>query len=152
MGEIGENVCPNFLQPFLKNIGKMSCNNGSRELIQLFHSPHRKGWPSPSAVAYLIHKCDDMVFSSPRGQSHYKWIDWFLYRRIPGNAFYRSDNTLKLCLFYACVCIALNAFRRHFVNVNLADGQVLKYAINLQITSLKIDGLECFSGPVQRTS
>ncbi len=40
---------------FLENIGRRSCNDGSLELIPVFHKPHR---PSPSAVTgtleYLV--------------------------------------------------------------------------------------------------
>ncbi len=32
MGEMGKDFCPNFLQPFLENIDRRSCNDGSREL------------------------------------------------------------------------------------------------------------------------
>ncbi len=51
MGEMGEDFCSNFLQPFLENIDRRSCNDGSRELISVLHKPHRKCRPSPSAVA-----------------------------------------------------------------------------------------------------
>ncbi len=30
MGEMGKDLCPNFLQPFLENIDRRSCNDGSR--------------------------------------------------------------------------------------------------------------------------
>ncbi len=40
MGEMGKDICPNFLQPFLENIDRRSCNDGSRELIPIFHNPH----------------------------------------------------------------------------------------------------------------
>ncbi len=53
-GEMGKDFCPNFLQPFLENIDKSSCNDGSRELIPVFHNPHRKCLPSPSAVARTL--------------------------------------------------------------------------------------------------
>ncbi len=46
MGEMGKDFCPDFLQPFLENIDKRSCNDGSRELILVFHNPHRKCRPS----------------------------------------------------------------------------------------------------------
>ncbi len=42
MGEVGKDFCPNFLQPFLENIDRRSCNDGRRELIPVFHNPHRK--------------------------------------------------------------------------------------------------------------
>ncbi len=44
---MGEDACPNFLQPFLKNIDRSSCNDGNPELIPLLHNPHRKGGPPP---------------------------------------------------------------------------------------------------------
>ncbi len=40
-GGDGEDFYPNFLQPFLENIDRRSCNDGSRELIRVFHNPHR---------------------------------------------------------------------------------------------------------------
>ncbi len=54
MGEMGIDFCPNFLQPFLENIDRRSCNDGSRELIPVFHNPHRKCLPSSSAVARTL--------------------------------------------------------------------------------------------------
>ncbi len=42
MGEIGKYFCPNFLQLFLENSDRRSCNDGSRELIPVFHNCHRK--------------------------------------------------------------------------------------------------------------
>ncbi len=48
MVEMGKNFCPNFLQPFLENIDR------SWELIPIFHNPHRKCRPSPSAVARTL--------------------------------------------------------------------------------------------------
>ncbi len=42
MWEMGKDFCPNLLQPFLENIDRRSCNDGSRELIPVFHNPHRK--------------------------------------------------------------------------------------------------------------
>ncbi len=49
-GGMGKDFCPNFLQPFLENIDRRSCNDGSRELIPVFHNSHQKCRPSPSAV------------------------------------------------------------------------------------------------------
>ncbi len=49
-GGDGERL-PNLLQPFLENVDRRSCNDGSRELIPVFQNPHRKCRPSPSAVA-----------------------------------------------------------------------------------------------------
>ncbi len=54
MGEMGKDFCPNFLQPFLENIDRKSCNDGSRELIPIFHNPHRKCRPSPSEAARTL--------------------------------------------------------------------------------------------------
>ncbi len=39
MGEMGKDFCPNFLQPFLENVDRRSCNDRSRELIPVFHNP-----------------------------------------------------------------------------------------------------------------
>ncbi len=54
MGEMGKDFCPNFLQPFLESIGRGSCDDGSRELIPVFHNPHRKCRPFPLAVAVTL--------------------------------------------------------------------------------------------------
>ncbi len=50
MEEMGKDISPNLLQPFLEKIDRRSCDDGSRELILVLHNPHRKGQPSPSAV------------------------------------------------------------------------------------------------------
>ncbi len=50
MGEVGKNFCPNFFQSFLENIDRRSCNDGSRELIPVFHIAHQKDRPPPSTV------------------------------------------------------------------------------------------------------
>ncbi len=34
MGEMGKDFCPNFLQPFLGNIDRKGCSDGSQELIR----------------------------------------------------------------------------------------------------------------------
>ncbi len=39
---------------FLEKIDRRSCNDGSRELIPVFHNPHRKCQPSPSVVARIL--------------------------------------------------------------------------------------------------
>ncbi len=54
MGEIGKDFCSNFLQPSLENIDRKSCNDGSRELMPIFHNTDRKCRPSPSAVARTL--------------------------------------------------------------------------------------------------
>ncbi len=54
MEEMEKDFCPNFLQPFLENIARRRCNDGSRELIPVFHSPHRKCPPSPSVMARTL--------------------------------------------------------------------------------------------------
>ncbi len=49
-GEDGENVCPHFLQPFLENIDRRSCNEKKQQ--------NQKSRPSPPALtrtlAYLV--------------------------------------------------------------------------------------------------
>ncbi len=52
--ELGKDFCPNFLQPFPENIDRSSCNDGSRELIPVFHNPHRKCQLSPSTVTPTV--------------------------------------------------------------------------------------------------
>ncbi len=42
LGEMGKDFYLNFLQPFLENIDRKSCNDESREFIPVFHNPHRK--------------------------------------------------------------------------------------------------------------
>ncbi len=42
MGEMGKGFSPNFLQPFLENIDRGSCNDESRKLIPVFHNPNQK--------------------------------------------------------------------------------------------------------------
>ncbi len=54
LGEMGKDFCPNFAQPFLETVDRGSGNDGSRELIPVFHNPHRKCRPSPSAVARTL--------------------------------------------------------------------------------------------------
>ncbi len=58
MREVTKDCCPNFLQSFLENIDGRSCNDGSRELIPVFHNPHQKSRPSPpaltSTLGYLV--------------------------------------------------------------------------------------------------
>ncbi len=52
VGKMGKGVFPNFLQPLLENFSGNSCNDGSRELIPIFHNPHRKGRLSPCRGAF----------------------------------------------------------------------------------------------------
>ncbi len=52
--QIRKDFHPNFLHPLLDTFHKRSCNDGSRELIIIIHNPHRKGWPSPSAVVRTL--------------------------------------------------------------------------------------------------
>ncbi len=54
MGEMGKDVCTNFLQRFLEKIARRSCNYENRELIPVFHNPHQKCRPSPSVVARTL--------------------------------------------------------------------------------------------------
>ncbi len=60
MWEMGKDFCLNFLQPILENIDRRSCNDGSRELIPVFHNPHRKCRPSPSAVVRTLEYFEGM--------------------------------------------------------------------------------------------
>ncbi len=43
--EDGENVCPKFLQTLLESFDRRSCNDGSWQLIPIFHNPHQKADP-----------------------------------------------------------------------------------------------------------
>ncbi len=54
MGKMGNDICPNFLQPLLENFDRMSCNDGCRELIPIVRNPHRKGRPSLSVMAHIL--------------------------------------------------------------------------------------------------
>ncbi len=54
MGEMGKDFCPNVLTPFLGNIDRRGCYDGSRELVPVFHNPHRKCRSSPVAVACTL--------------------------------------------------------------------------------------------------
>ncbi len=60
VGEMGKNFCPNVPHPFLENIDRRGWNDGSRELIPVFHNPYRKCRPSPSAVARTL-ECHEGV-------------------------------------------------------------------------------------------
>ncbi len=42
MREMEKDFCPKLLQPFLENIDRRSCNDGSWELIPVFHNPRQK--------------------------------------------------------------------------------------------------------------
>ncbi len=52
--ELWKDFYPNFLQPFLENIDRRSCNDGSWELMLVLHNPHRKGRSPPSAVSLTL--------------------------------------------------------------------------------------------------
>ncbi len=54
MGEVGKDFCPNFLQSFLENIDRRSCDDGGWQLIPIFNNPHRKCRPSPSEAARTL--------------------------------------------------------------------------------------------------
>ncbi len=71
-GEMRKGFCPNFLQ-HRENIDRWSCNGGSRELIPVFHNPHRKCRPSPSAVARIL----DIKFSRRPGLKDHQ-VDCFI--------------------------------------------------------------------------
>ncbi len=38
MGEVGKDFCPNFLQSFLENIDRRSCDDGGWQLIPIFNN------------------------------------------------------------------------------------------------------------------
>ncbi len=44
----------NFSNLVIKTVDRRGCNDGSRELIPVFHNPHRKGRPSPPAVVRTL--------------------------------------------------------------------------------------------------
>ncbi len=50
----GETLLSNLFQPFHENIGRSGRYDGSRELIPVFHNPHRIGRPSSPAVAHTL--------------------------------------------------------------------------------------------------
>ncbi len=58
MGEVGKDFCPNFLQSFLENIDRRSCDDGSWELIPIFHYPHRNCRPSPLEAASTLEQLE----------------------------------------------------------------------------------------------
>ncbi len=60
MGKMGKDFSPSFSQPPLEHFNRRSCNDGSRELIRIFHNPQQKGKPSPSAVVRIL-ECLAMV-------------------------------------------------------------------------------------------
>ncbi len=62
-GEMGKDVCPKLLQPFLENNDRRSCNDGNREIIPVFHNTHRKCRPSPSAVARTLEYLEGIRFN-----------------------------------------------------------------------------------------
>ncbi len=77
MGEMGKDFCPNFLQPFLEKIDRRSCNDGRRELIPIFHKPHRKCRPSPSAEYIPIDPTKQNTFNKklkPQWRSEQKQL------------------------------------------------------------------------------
>ncbi len=70
MGERGKYFCPNFLQPLLENIDRRSCNDGSRELMPVFHNTRRKCRPSPSAVARTLEYLKGVPsYAAPSGRN-----------------------------------------------------------------------------------
>ncbi len=50
----GERLLSKPSSTFFENIHRRRCNDGSRELIFIFHNPHRKSGPSPLAVAHTL--------------------------------------------------------------------------------------------------
>ncbi len=57
MREMWEDFCSNFLEPFLENIDRRSCNDGSRELFPMLPNPYRKGRSTLFAVARTLYGC-----------------------------------------------------------------------------------------------
>ncbi len=55
MGEVGKDFCPNFLQSFLENIDRRSCDDGGWQLIPIFknHNQHQLWDPRPSCASPL---------------------------------------------------------------------------------------------------
>ncbi len=90
MGEMGKNFCPNFLQPFLGKNGRRSCNDGSRELIPVFHNPHRQFRPFRSAVPRTLEYLGWLWWCSANGviigflmiPQHISFprLDWFFHK------------------------------------------------------------------------
>ncbi len=68
-GGDGDRFLSELSLTFLENIDRRSCNDGSRELIPVFHNPHRKGRPAPSAVALTL---EYLVGPRPVGWSDFK--------------------------------------------------------------------------------
>ncbi len=54
MVEMGKDFCKNLIEINLQKIDRRSRNDGSRELIRIFHNPHRKVRHSPPAVALTL--------------------------------------------------------------------------------------------------
>ncbi len=54
MEEMGKDFCSNLLQAFLETIDRRSCNDGSRELIPVFHNPRRICQPPSLEVARTL--------------------------------------------------------------------------------------------------
>ncbi len=47
MGEMEKDFCPNVLQSLLEIVNRRKCNDGSRELILVFHNPLLWRWLAP---------------------------------------------------------------------------------------------------------
>ncbi len=75
MAKIRKNLCPHFLLPFLENVVRRSCNDGSRELIPVLYNPRRKkltlssgggsylGVPGVTARLNILHYYGGNLFS-----------------------------------------------------------------------------------------
>ncbi len=50
----GKSPVQTFLQSLFEIFDRTNCDDGSRELIPIFHNPHRKGRSSASAVALTL--------------------------------------------------------------------------------------------------
>ncbi len=73
--DMGKDFCPIVLQPFLENIDRRSCNDESRELIPVFHIPHRKCRPSSSVVARTL---ENLVGVSSSDQPPREYLECYI--------------------------------------------------------------------------
>ncbi len=67
MGDMGKGFCPNFVKPLLENVDRRNRNDGSRGPFPVFHNPHLKVLPSPSAVVHTLEHLVGVLFkAAPR--------------------------------------------------------------------------------------
>ncbi len=48
--EMGKDLCPRTIQPFLEDIDRRSPNNANQKFIPVFDATHRKGHSSPPVM------------------------------------------------------------------------------------------------------